>query len=594
MIAAPFIAAAGTRRERMCRPHRLRFLMTEHALPANIDAERAVLGCVMLRADALMEVAADLPVDAFSFEAHAWIYAAMLAVARRGERADIRTVSDEVRRRGQLDQVGGILYLGELSDAVPVSSGVADYAKIVARTAAARALIIAGGKIAAMGYDERGDPAPTFQAAHRLISGAERLVRGESEALLGRGAWLDELVQRELPDIRWIVPGFVPEGVSLLAGKPKMGKSWICHNLTQAVAHGGMALGSIPVERAKVLYLALEDNDRRLKLRALKVAHDRPVPQGIRVYTEWATLDHGGAALVEAWLDREPETRFVILDTFAKVRPGADPRTNLYDQDYQALQDLRSIADRRQVGILVVHHLRKAASDDPVDLINASTGLAGAVDAILILRRERGESDASLYVTGKDIEEDRDVAIQWDAALAQWSILGDAAEYRLSQERKAILDLIRDGGAALGPKEVADALEMPWASVRRIMAAMANAGELTSERGQYRLTSAPKRSLARSGDHPDHPDQGDQGDQGDHMAGDRGDRSDRGDRPDRGDRGDPPRGPLADLAPAERVQLALYLRGNRESDQEIARDRCARYGIDYDVARAAITNGGGT
>jgi|SRR5215213_7285135 len=91
----------------------------------------------------------------------------------------------------------------------------------------------------------------------------------------------------ELPPIRWTVPGLLPEGVALFAGKPKLGKSWLALGLAIAVASGGVALGAMPVERGEVLYFALEDNHRRLQHRLKKVLAGDTAPDHLRIATEW-------------------------------------------------------------------------------------------------------------------------------------------------------------------------------------------------------------------------------------------------------------------------------------------------------------------
>ncbi len=103
-----------------------------------------------------------------------------------------------------------------------------------------------------------------------------------------------DLMREELPPVRWAVPGILPEGLSLLAGKPKLGKSWLALGLAVAKASGGVALGKIPVDQGEVLYLALEDNRRRLQNRLRKVLDGSPPPEGLHIATEWARVDEGG------------------------------------------------------------------------------------------------------------------------------------------------------------------------------------------------------------------------------------------------------------------------------------------------------------
>jgi AAA domain/3'-5' exonuclease/Domain of unknown function (DUF3854) len=291
-----------------------------------------------------------------------------------------------------------------------------------------------------------------------------------------------ELLAIEFPEPRWIVPGIVPEGTTILAGKPKMGKSWLALGTSVAVAAGGVALGTKRVERGAVLYLALEDNPRRLQSRLKKLLPGGAAPEGLELATEWRRLGDGGLEALEAWFNTHPDARLVVIDTLAKFRAGQTGK-NLYKEDYEAVEPLVELAARHNVAILIVHHLRKLGADDPLDQVSGSMGLTGGADGALVLNRQRGRADAYLYVTGRDIEEEKELALSWDSTTATWKIAGDAEEYRNSRERQEVEGCLRTLGEPAGPKEVSEALGKPYNNVKQLMWKMGNDGDLRSVGG---------------------------------------------------------------------------------------------------------------
>jgi hypothetical protein len=182
----------------------------------------------------------------------------------------------------------------------------------------------------------------------------------------------------------------------------------------------------------------------------------------------------------------------VVVDILKRVRPLANSARNrsVYDADYEALQSLQSLASEYGVAILVVHHTRKLAALDPVDEVSGSTGLSGGADGILVLKRDRGRADAYLHVTGREIEEEVELALRWDANLASWSLAGDADEYRLSNERQQLLQALQNAEALMSPSEIAEATEKTVGSVKVLLGEMVKAGQVANPSyGKYGLPS---------------------------------------------------------------------------------------------------------
>jgi len=313
--------------------------------------------------------------------------------------------------------------------------------------------------------------------------------KGDSSLPLLDGITAADLATMDLPEPKWIVPGILPEGLAILAGKPKLGKSWLALGLGIATATGGEAFGEIGVEPGDVLYLALEDSMRRLKGRLASVLGGAPAPRNLHLFTNWPRLDQGGEDRLRAWLDATPSARLAMIDTVAKVRPQGKRNGNAYQEDYQALGGIHTIAAERGITLLIVHHLRKATADDVLDTVSGTTGLTGSADSVLVLSRERTpghvQADATLFVSGRDVEE-QEMALRFDKGTCSWLLLGDAAACRRSQQRQDILELLEGDTLGMTPKEIADALGKPGGTIRPMLRRMADDGELiASEGGRY-------------------------------------------------------------------------------------------------------------
>jgi hypothetical protein len=313
-----------------------------------------------------------------------------------------------------------------------------------------------------------------------------------------------DLMALQLPPVKWVVPGLLPEGVTLLAGKPKLGKSWLAFGLAIAVASGGVALGTRRVEPGECLYLALEDNERRLQKRLGKLLTGETAPDGLHVAMSWRAMDDGGDGALDAWLSEHPDARLVVVDVLKKVRPHTSRYQSVYESDYEALEALSRIAAKHSVAVLVVHHTRKAGAEDPQDEISGSTGLSGAADGFLLLRRDRGRGDAYLHADGRDIEEPAEHALLWSHDAATWTLAGDAETFRLSKERAEIVAVLEDAGAPMTPTEVSEALGKPFNTVKQRLWHMSRDGQVSAADGRYSLpvTHNPDNRDNREGEKP--------------------------------------------------------------------------------------------
>jgi RecA-family ATPase len=199
-------------------------------------------------------------------------------------------------------------------------------------------------------------------------------------------AWTaTELLATEFPPIQWVIPDLIAPGLTVLAGAPKLGKSWMALSWALSVSSGGYALAKIPVQKMAVLYLALEDTPRRLKSRLQKLnATNR---DNLHFVTEW----NKKPSELSAYLTQYPEIRFVVVDTWGRFARVTD--YNDYGESTGKAAELKKIADDFDVAVTVIHHARKGGKNDTGDFqdsVLGSTGLAGAADSTILLRRGRG------------------------------------------------------------------------------------------------------------------------------------------------------------------------------------------------------------
>ncbi len=300
-----------------------------------------------------------------------------------------------------------------------------------------------------------------------------------------------DLMGQAFPPVRWVVPELVPDGLTMLAGKPKVGKSWLMLNMALAVASGGFVLDQ-KCEQGAVLYLALEDNQRRLQDRIRRCCPFQEKPEALDLCTSMLPLDQGGTDQIGEWITRAHNPRLVVVDVFGKVRRRRGTQEGLYDADYLSAMPLKSLSDSAGVGIALVHHLNKQSHDvDPLDGVSGSTGLTGAMDTILALTR--GVEGVTLHVSGRDVET-RDLAVRFDGETYRWSLMGDAAEFRMSEERRAIVAALRGESEPLGPTEITDVTGHKAGATRKLLHHMVKSGEVQREgRGKYKLSDSHPR-----------------------------------------------------------------------------------------------------
>lgn len=211
-----------------------------------------------------------------------------------------------------------------------------------------------------------------------------------------------QLDDTDIPPLSWTVPGLLPQGFGILAAAPKIGKSWLVLNLGLAVASGTEFLG-VPVEQRPVLYLPLEDNQRRLQQRQRRILDGQAAPEALILRTDRL---EGQEAAKQFATDHAGTNPVIVIDTLACIRPPRKGGSDIYREDYHFGSSLKAIADLGAT-VLGVHHTRKGKgeSEDFLESASGTNGLMGSADFVMVLTRGRTESNALLSITGRDVAE---------------------------------------------------------------------------------------------------------------------------------------------------------------------------------------------
>ncbi len=312
--------------------------------------------------------------------------------------------------------------------------------------------------------------------------GISKLVFEKPMITLGAGITAEELSDKVFPPLNWVIQDILPEGCYLLSARPKTGKSWLALQTCLAVAFGETVFGK-KVVQGKAVYLALEDNHRRLQSRLKQLRPQGYSTSNLLLYTKWGKFDNGGVEALVKLIETEAP-KIVVIDTLAKVRPTTG-RNNVYESDYKALEPITEVANKYRCTILIVTHNRKGkAETDPLEQVSGSLGLTGAVDGVMIIDGNRSDKMYTLSLIGRDIVNDEDLAIARQSN-GEWKLLGTAKAVFISEERQAITDLLKLHPKGLKPKDIAELLGKKQSTVRKLLASMTAEQQVNNNKGVY-------------------------------------------------------------------------------------------------------------
>lgn len=495
-----------------------------------------------------------------------------------------------------------------LLDEDTIANALADAAQIAGLGAAEIRATLRSGMKAGAAHPRQLPTSTKKHGRADIITSTGEIV--DSTDWWREGITLDQLQHKHFEPLRWIIEDICPEGVTLVAAKPKAKKSWLALGVALAIAMGTLALNRLKVVQGRVLFLDLEGNQRRIRdrVRSILGSSSQPWPANFEVRTDWAR----GAECIsrlEQYFLAYPDTRCVVIDLLAEIRPPMDPRASQYDYDREMLVHLNRLAEKYGVAIIVIHHTRKAKGEDVFDEVSGTLGINGAVSTLWILSRQ-ADGHVVLSFTGRDLIKDEPLALKWDTYLCGFVIEGLAEEVAIGNERKMILELMADD-EAWTPKQLASELQKSVASIQFLLREMLQAGQIDkSGYGKYSKVPIKRPQSTQSTQTPQSP-------QSPQSLGHESSRVPNGSTLRDGANSEGTlRGTLSEFAGQsnapnkpyhtnsedseglslggdfwrnvptnKRTVIRLYLRSQKEDDQARARELCEEYHLDYEEAK---------
>ncbi len=233
----------------------------------------------------------------------------------------------------------------------------------------------------------------------------------------------ETLMDMRIKPISFCIDSLLPQGVSLLCGAPKIGKSWLVLDWCVRIAKGE-EVWNFKTAKGTTLYLCLEDNLSRIQQRLNEITDE--VPNNVFFATSSCSMSDGLAEQIEMFIAEQNDTVLVVIDTFQMIRSKNKDTT--YANDYQEIEELKRLADKLKISLLLVHHLRKQGDNDPLNKISGTTGISGAVDTTFILdKSKRSQNNATMICTGRDIEY-RELELNFSKDNHIWDLVSDSVE----------------------------------------------------------------------------------------------------------------------------------------------------------------------
>ena len=245
----------------------------------------------------------------------------------------------------------------------------------------------------------------------------------------------------DLPATKFVIKELLPQGLAIIGGAPKVGKSWLMLDWCVRIAKGE-TIWNFPTTKGTTLYVSLEDTASRLQERLLSVTDEAP---NVFFTTFSFKIGEGLDEQIKSFVADHPGTALIVIDTFQMIRNTGSEVS--YASDYNEIEILKKLAEELKITILLVHHLRKQGDSDPFNMLSGTNGLAGGVDTMFVLdKSKRCSTNATLYCSGRDIE-DREIELCFDKYNCVWNFVSDSSdnpEILLPDELQKLIEMMKE------------------------------------------------------------------------------------------------------------------------------------------------------
>ena len=275
---------------------------------------------------------------------------------------------------------------------------------------------------------------------------------------LDPGAWrngilAEAIAKEEFQPIDWLVENIIAPGLTIIAGKSKIGKSWLVLHLSYCIEKGEEFLGR-KCAKGDVLHYSLEDGKRRIKTRWDKmcIQPDQTYYQFRDRKPKIPILTMGLEEEIEDWANNIPNPKMVVIDVYVKVKKTISKSLNAYENDNYNLQNLQTLAIKYNIGIVLVHHTKKGSENDVFDEINGSAGIQSNMDSMIVLASSRKAGKNSVFhCIPKDAEQ-----LEFEVGMNEqmiWEDKGPVGSTSLTMLQERIVKVVNElyaGNPALG------------------------------------------------------------------------------------------------------------------------------------------------